>query len=226
VLALLGGLTLSARALDRAGPPTSAPALLGAGSRAATTAAQQAADGRLEAAIGRKLSIGHSFVPWGAALGDLPAANLAAGRTPMISFGRGASSRAVAAGRHDAYLRSLARSVAGLGQPVLLRYAWGMDGWARRADAGSGPAFVAAWRHVHDLFAAQGVQAFWVWSPTPTGSPAPAAASTATGPATATSTGSAPTASTGTAATASSAGGTSPPSSRPSTPGGRPGPSR
>ena len=133
VLALLGGLTLSAKALDRAGPPTSAPARAGAGSRAATTAAQQAADGRLEAAIGRKLSIGHSFVPWGAALGDLPAANLAAGRTPMISFGRGASSRAVAAGRHDAYLRSLARSVAGLGQPVLLRYAWDMDGWARRA---------------------------------------------------------------------------------------------
>jgi hypothetical protein len=169
VLTLLGGLTLSAKALDRAGPPTSDPALLGAGSRAATTAAQQAADGRLEAAIGRKLSIGHSFVPWGAALGDLPAANLAAGRTPMISFGRGASSRAVAAGRHDAYLRSLARSVAGLGQPVLLRYAWGMDGWAGRADAGSGPAFVAAWRHVHDLFAAQGVQAFWVWSPTADG---------------------------------------------------------
>jgi parallel beta-helix repeat protein len=170
-LVLLGGLTLSAKALDPTPAATFPPALLGSGSQTGTTEAQMAASGRLEAAIGRKLNIGHSFVSWGAELGDLPAANLAAGRTPMISFGRGASSRAVAAGRDDTYLRSLARSVARLGQPVLLRYAWGMDGWARRdsTGSGSGSAFVAAWRHVHDLFAAQGVQAFWVWSPTADG---------------------------------------------------------
>ena len=71
-------------------------------------------------------------MPWGAGLGEVPAANVAAGRTPMISFGRAGSPRAVAAGRHDRYLAALARSVAALGRPVLLRYAWGMDGASLR----------------------------------------------------------------------------------------------
>ncbi len=161
VLALVGALSLSAKATGTpSGPPASAPALLGAGSRGdpGTRVA------RLETAIGRTLDIGHSFVPWGRELGGAPAVHLAAGRTPMISFGRAASPRAVAAGRHDRYLKSLAGSVAALGRPALLRYAWGMDG-AGPSAARSGPAYVAAWRHVHDLFAAEGVRAFWVWSP-------------------------------------------------------------
>jgi hypothetical protein len=168
VLALIGALTLSAKATSPPLPePATAPALLGAGAPAdsGTAAAQQAATRRLETAIGRQLNIGHSFVPWGAALGEVPAANVAAGRTPMISFGKGSSWRGVAAGRNDRYLTALARSVAALGRPVLLRYAWGMDSanlWTTRSR---GAAYVAAWRHVHDLFAAQRVRAFWVWSP-------------------------------------------------------------
>jgi hypothetical protein len=168
VLALIGALALSAKATSPPPPePATAPALLGAGAPAdsGTAAAQQAATRRLETAIGRQLNIGHSFVPWGAGLGEVPAANVAAGRTPMISFGKGSSWRAVAAGRDDRYLTALARSVAALGRPVLLRYAWGMDSanlWTTRSR---GAAYVAAWRHVHDLFAAQGVRAFWVWSP-------------------------------------------------------------
>jgi Right handed beta helix region/Glycosyl hydrolase family 26 len=167
VLALVGALTLSAKALGpAAAPPAPAPALLGAGARAGagSVSAQQAANRRLEAAIGRQLDIGHSYVPWGAKLGGGPAANLAAGRIPLISFGKTANPSAVAAGDHDRYLSRLARSVAALGRPVLLRYGWGMDGAATRT-ARSGPAFVAAWRHVHDLFGDQGVRAFWVWSP-------------------------------------------------------------
>jgi hypothetical protein len=169
VLLLVGGLSLSAKALGPSAAPTrnSAAALLGTGAweGTGTVAAQQAATRRLEGAVGRKLAIGHSYIPWGGGLGRLPAANVAAGRTPLISFGRGSTSRAIAAGTHDRYLRSLARSVRALDRPPLLRYAWGMDGADRGRATQSGPAFVAAWRHVHDLFAAQGVRAFWVWSP-------------------------------------------------------------
>jgi Right handed beta helix region/Glycosyl hydrolase family 26 len=166
VLALIAALTLSANAINPSAPePAPAPALLGAGAQAdsGTMSAQQAATRRLETAIGRQLNIGHSFVPWGAGLGGVPAANLAAGRTPMISFGRDSSPRAVASGRHDRYLTALANSVAALGRPVLLRYAWGMDTGGRTTR--SGATYVSAWRHVHDLFAARGVHAFWVWSP-------------------------------------------------------------
>ena len=168
VLALIGALTLSAKATGPSAPePAAAPALLGAGAQADSgpATAQQAATRRLESAIGRQFNIGHSFVPWGSGLGEAPAANVAAGRTPMISFGKGGSWRAVAAGRHDGYLASLARGVAALGRPVLLRYAWGMDSTSQRTTRSRGTAYVAAWRHVRALFAAQGVRAFWVWSP-------------------------------------------------------------
>ena len=169
VLALVGALTLSARALAPAAPDLARPpVLLGAYADGgeATAASQEAATRRLEGAIGRRLAIGHSLVPWGAGLGRLPAWNVAEGRTPMISFGNGASPRAVAAGRYDTYLTSLARSIATLGRPVLLRYASDMDRSRWAASAQSEKSFVAAWRHVHDLFVAEAVPASWVWSPT------------------------------------------------------------
>ena len=77
VLALIGALTLSARAISSSSQPAAAPALLGAGAGAdsGSASAQQAATRRLETAIGRTLNIGHSAVPWGASLGDVPAAN-------------------------------------------------------------------------------------------------------------------------------------------------------
>jgi hypothetical protein len=167
LVAALGVLTLSARALTPPAPDAAPPpALLGAwikgGSGAA--AAQQTATVQLEAALGRKLAVGHSFVPWGDRLGSLPAWHLAEGRTPLISFG-GARPGEVAAGLHDQYLSSLARQVGTLGRPVLLRYAGDMDRAAGWRSSGYGPAYVAAWRHVHDLFAAKGVAGSWVWSP-------------------------------------------------------------
>jgi parallel beta-helix repeat protein len=166
VLALIAAITLSAKAISPPAPkPAPAPALLGVGAWAAPATAQQEATRRLETAIGRRLDIGHSYVPWGAALGEAPAANVAAGRIPMISFGKEGNWRAVAAGRHDRYLAALARGVSGLGSPALLRYAEGMDSASPRTIRSRGTAYVAAWRHVHDLFAAKGVRAFWVWSP-------------------------------------------------------------
>ena len=169
ILALVGALTLSAKALGPTEPavePTSA-AWLGAwvkgDSRA--LASSQAATLQLEATIGRKLAIGHSSVPWRHALSGLPAWHAAEGRIPLISFGRGADTREVATGVHDAYLTSLARSIRAIGRPVLLRYAWRMDDAASRSWVRSGPDYVAAWRHVSALFTNQGVRASWVWAP-------------------------------------------------------------
>ena len=167
LVAVLGVLTLSARAFTPPAPDAPPPAaLLGAWVKGGSgaPAAQQAATVQLEAALGRKLAVGHSFVPWGDGLGSLPAWHLAEGRTPLISFG-GARPGEVAAGLHDRYLSSLARQVGTLGRPVLLRYAGDMDRAAGWRSSGYGAAFVAAWRHVHDLFAAKGVAGSWVWSP-------------------------------------------------------------
>jgi hypothetical protein len=167
VLALVAAVTLSVKAVGPPAPQQApAAALLGAWVAGASASAsdQQAATRQLETAIGRKFAIGHSFVPWGQGLGSLPAMNAAAGRTPLISFG-GGDQRGVAAGRYDAYLGRLADAVGAVGRPVLLRYLWSADSSLQRRAWRSGSPFVAAWRHVHDLFAAKGVQASWVWAP-------------------------------------------------------------
>lgn len=167
---LLGGIALTVRE-DSAARLTAASgtgASLGVWaipSDSSTLSAQQDAVRDLETRIGRRLAIGHSWVRWGQDLGDLPAWHSAQGRTPLISFGLGANTREVAAGLHDAYLRGLARSIHALDAQVLLRYGPGMDGSQHRAFTISGRSYVAAWRHVRELFAAEGVDGSWVWSP-------------------------------------------------------------
>ncbi|MBO1335041.1 glycoside hydrolase family 26 protein [Streptomyces sp. VRA16 Mangrove soil] len=79
-----------------------------------------------------------------------------------------ASLKDIAAGKEDAYLRDYAGSVKELNLPVALSFAHEMNGhwypWGtKKATAKQ---FVAAWRHVHDVFADVGAtQVIWVWSP-------------------------------------------------------------
>jgi hypothetical protein len=124
---------------------------------------RQAAILDLEASMGRKLVIDHDYVAWGDPLGWQPAWDLRHGRVPLISFGNRGDVREVAEGRHDGYLRRLAAQVRALGKPVFLRYAWEMDGTSNAGWVHSGRDYVAAWRHVHNLF--DGLPVTWVWSP-------------------------------------------------------------
>jgi len=78
--------------------------------------------------------------------------------------------RSIADGSHDAYITAWARSLAAYGGPVRLRYAQEMNGtwypWAELANGNRRGDYVAAWRHVHDLFTAAGAaNVKWVWSP-------------------------------------------------------------
>jgi mannan endo-1,4-beta-mannosidase len=73
-------------------------------------------------------------------------------------------------GRYDDYFRSFARAAADLGLPFFFRWDNEMNGdwdpwsafqWGKDADI-----YVAAWRHVHDLFLEEGAaNAAWVWNP-------------------------------------------------------------
>lgn len=80
----------------------------------------------------------------------------------------------ITAGSHDAYLLSWARSAAAFGQPLLLRFGHEMNGiwypWSTTRNGGSARAYIAAYRHVHDLFRAAGAgNVRWVWSPATAG---------------------------------------------------------
>ena len=74
-------------------------------------------------------------------------------------------------GSHDAYIDAFARSVSEVPATITIRLMHEMNGiwypWSPTANGNKGPAqFVAAWRHVHDRFAAMGVtNVSWMWAP-------------------------------------------------------------
>lgn len=74
----------------------------------------------------------------------------------------------IAAGKFDSYIRQFARSVSSFGCPLMLSFGHEFNGpwWPWGEAHQPATAFVAAWRHIHDLFAASGVRnVIWVWNP-------------------------------------------------------------
>jgi hypothetical protein len=73
-------------------------------------------------------------------------------------------------GRYDTYIRSFATSAKNWGHPFFLRFNWEMNGnwfpWSEGVNGNKSGEFVAAWRHVHDIFTSVGAtNATWVWCP-------------------------------------------------------------
>jgi hypothetical protein len=76
----------------------------------------------------------------------------------------------VIAGAHDAYIREWATAAKEWGKPFFLRFNWEMNGnwfpWSEGVNGNQPGEYVAAWRHVHDIFTAVGAtNATWVWCP-------------------------------------------------------------
>ena len=93
---------------------------------------------------------------------------LAQGILPLIQLNpRRVTLRAIAAGRYDGYLSQYAAAVRALGAPVGLSFGHEMNGsWYSWGYHHASPhVFVAAWRHIHRVFAAVGAQkVIWVWT--------------------------------------------------------------
>ncbi|HET6919785.1 MAG TPA: glycosyl hydrolase, partial [Jiangellaceae bacterium] len=76
----------------------------------------------------------------------------------------------ITAGDHDAYIGRWAEQVRSYGDPVVIRFAHEMNAdwypWSEQVN-GNGPGeYVAAWRHVVDIFRARQVwNVTWSWSP-------------------------------------------------------------
>ncbi|MEU6842553.1 glycosyl hydrolase [Streptomyces sp. NPDC046716] len=74
----------------------------------------------------------------------------------------------IAAGKEDTYLKSYAAAVRKLNLPVVIDFADEMNGpWEKWGTRHVTPRqYVAAWRHIHDTFAAAGAtNVIWAWSP-------------------------------------------------------------
>ncbi len=73
-------------------------------------------------------------------------------------------------GHHDAYIREWAEAAKAWGHPFFLRFNWEMNGnwfaWSEGLNGNKAGEYVAAWRHVHDIFKEVGAtNATWVWCP-------------------------------------------------------------
>ena len=104
------------------------------------------------------------------AYGAIPMLNWASMSSPLHVDEPGFRLADVADGSFDSYIRSFAVAAKAWGHPLFLRFDWEMNGnwfpWAQAAN-GNGPGdFVAAWRHVHEIFSSVGAtNVTWVWCP-------------------------------------------------------------
>jgi len=118
--------------------------------------------------LGRYPRILHVFYSWSDPLPDsFP--QLPAGSVLMVSW-RGAPYASITNGSQDALIVRAARALARYGKPVYLRWAWEMNGdwylWGGARNDTRTAGFIAAWRHVHDIFTAQhAANVAWVWGP-------------------------------------------------------------
>lgn len=92
-----------------------------------------------------------------------------AGAVPLVQWNpQHASLLAIASGTYDSYLRVFAASARAFRCPLMLSFAHEFNGswwpWGtRHADAA---AYVAAWKHIHAVFAVVGAKnVIWVWNP-------------------------------------------------------------
>ena len=88
---------------------------------------------------------------------------------------------AIIAGDFDDLVESWADELAEWGRPVVMRFAHEMNGfwypWSESSNGNLSGQYVAAWRHVHDIFTVAGADnVIWIWSPNPTQPTLPALA--------------------------------------------------
>ncbi|HEY7294036.1 MAG TPA: glycosyl hydrolase [Dehalococcoidia bacterium] len=136
-----------------------------------------------EQAIGKHVAIVMDWYDWADDSGTLNLNALcnvlAHGSVPLITwspsdFRSGADQSRysldnIIAGRFDGYIQGWAEQLATYGRPVLLRTMHEMNGtwypWGQQGD-NTPDKYIAAWRHIHDIFTAAGAtNVQWVWSP-------------------------------------------------------------
>jgi hypothetical protein len=174
-LAMAVGVVLAGGLVVALGGTAAAPSLsLGVTSESPTGAADFTAATGVPAAIQGWYESWAGDTPFDAARAD---AVRTSGALPMLTWEPWAAGAGVdqpeyalariAAGDHDAYITAFARQVHDWGGVLALRFAHELDAptypWGAGVNGNTAADAVAAWRHVHDLFAAAGADVVWVW---------------------------------------------------------------
>jgi Glycosyl hydrolase family 26 len=133
---------------------------------------------RYASAVGRQPAIVHLYRDWSsqpfepAVLGPISARGAVPLVTwePWLDMSEGVSLSAIANGAWDAYIADAARNAGAWGGPLFVRFAHEMNGswypWGAGIDGNTAHRYRAAWRHVVQVFRANGANNVkWVWTP-------------------------------------------------------------
>jgi beta-mannanase len=130
-----------------------------------------------ESHAGKKASIVHWGVPapWTSSFNAQLTAHqsvVAKGDVSLLDMNSGSVPLAdIASGKYDSSISTWAQQAKAFGHPFFLRWDWEMNGrwfaWGTTSGNVNTPAtYVAAWRHMHDLFVQAGAaNVTWVWCP-------------------------------------------------------------
>jgi hypothetical protein len=104
------------------------------------------------------------------AYGAIPVFSWNSASTPTKLRQPNFSLAAIIHGRFDHYIHGFAVHAKAWGHPFFLRFNWEMNGnwfpWAEGQNGNRPGEYVAAWRHVHDIFTSVGAtNVTWVWCP-------------------------------------------------------------
>jgi mannan endo-1,4-beta-mannosidase len=120
--------------------------------------------------LGKKPDLVGQYLAWGSSFDSRAvAAAWSYGALYYIAWEPyGTSLQAIANGQSDAYITRFADAVRTLNLPVAISFGHEMNGnwypWG--TDQSTAAEFVAAWRHMHDLFVQAGASnVIWVWNP-------------------------------------------------------------
>lgn len=156
------------RAVEAALPGTGF-SYLGVYEGSGTSPGQYAQVDQFAQAIGRQPNIVMYYSAWGEPF-SIPYAETALqhGATLLADIDPTTTTcAAIAAGQQDGFLQSYAQSVRAFGQPVIISFGHEMNGfWYPWGWTHTSPAvFVAAWRHVVDVFRQAGADnVTWLWT--------------------------------------------------------------
>ncbi|HVW33543.1 MAG TPA: Ig-like domain-containing protein, partial [Acidimicrobiia bacterium] len=142
-------------------------ALFGAHAKTGSSeAAQKSGVTDLEAKLGRQLAIDHYYRPWDQTFPTTREQwDFANGRIPMISWAKTYTDQ-IAFGFLDSFIRQRADAIATLGQPLLIRWFWEMDGNRNQQYTESPALYIAAWQRIVTIFRQEGAtNVGWVWCP-------------------------------------------------------------
>jgi len=135
------------------------------GAPASLTPVQQFAS-----SVGAKPNLIGQYVAWGTSFDSAAASNAwSYGAMDFVVWEPWNTTMSeVAAGGSDSYITAFATAVRALNVPIALSFGHEFNGnWYPWGTTGTTAAqFVAAWQHVHDLFAAAGAtNVIWIWDP-------------------------------------------------------------